>query len=246
MLQKNVITEETYIILKSLMKDKNFNDFNLVGGTSLALRLGHRQSHDLDLFTRKDFDAEKLKKYLIDNYDFKVSFQEKNTLKGFINNILIDCIKYDYDNLYEIDVIDDIRMLSIEDVIAMKLVAIYQDGTRIKDFIDIAYLSNIYTLNEMIEFCNNKTNCDNSLSIMKGLIYFDNIDFDEKINIFDKEYSFDKIKKHLIKMSDNPDKLVKYNDLDVSFIKKDLNKDNDTKNNDIKKVKTNDDGGIVY
>ena len=219
MLQKNVVSEKTYNVLKLLMKDDNFNDFNLVGGTSLALRLGHRLSNDLDLFTRKDFDTEKLKKYLIDNYDFTVSFQEKNTLKGFINGILIDCIKYDYDNLYNVDVIDDIRMLSIEDVIAMKLVAIYQDGTRIKDFIDIAYLSNLYSLNEMIEFCNKKTNCDNSFSIMKGLIYFDNLDSNEKVNVFDKDYSFDKIKKHLIKMSDNPDKIVKYNDLDVLSIK---------------------------
>ena len=72
MLQKNVVTEETYNVLKLLMKDEKFNDFNLAGGTSLALRLGHRQSYDLDLFTRKDFDAENLKRYLIDNYGFKV------------------------------------------------------------------------------------------------------------------------------------------------------------------------------
>ena len=60
MLQKNVVTEETYNVLKLLMKDEKFNDFNLAGGTSL------------DLFTRKDFDAENLKRYLIDNYGFKV------------------------------------------------------------------------------------------------------------------------------------------------------------------------------
>jgi len=214
-LQKNVVTKKTYNVLKTLMNDKYLNDFNLVGGTSLALRIGHRQSVDLDLFTRKDFDAETLKKYLIDNYGFEVKFQEKNTLKGFINDVFIDCIKYDYDNLHDVETIDGIRMLSIEDVIAMKLVAIYQDGTRIKDFIDIAYLSDHYSLNEMIEFCNKKTNCDNSFSIMKGIMYFDNIDYTEKVKVFDEEYSFEKIKKHLIKMSDNPDKIIKYDSKEV-------------------------------
>lgn len=220
MLQKNVINEKTYTLLKRLMNDENLNGFNLVGGTSLALRIGHRQSEDLDLFTRNDFDTEKLKKHLFDNYEFSVKFQENNTLKGFIDDVLIDCIKYDYDNLYDIDVIDGIRMLSIEDVIAMKLVAIYQNGTRLKDFIDIAYLSNIYTLNEMIEFCNKKTRCDNSFSIMKGLIYFDNVDYSENVKVLDKDYSFDSIKKHLIKLCDNPDTLIKYNNLDISCIKK--------------------------
>jgi hypothetical protein len=35
-------------------------DFFLVGGTSLALQLGHRISIDIDLFTQNDFDTKKL------------------------------------------------------------------------------------------------------------------------------------------------------------------------------------------
>ncbi len=218
MLQKNAVDEKTYSLLKKIMNDEVFNDFNLVGGTSLALRIGHRKSEDLDLFTQSDFDTEKLKKYLIDNYNFEVRFQEKNTLKGFVGGILVDCIKFGYKNLYPIEKIDDIRMLSIEDIIAMKLVAIYQDGTRIKDFIDIAYLSNYYSLNKMIKFCNEKFDCDNSLSILKGLTYFDNIDLTEKINIYDKNFSFETVKEHLIKMVDNPDSIIKYSTLDISNI----------------------------
>ena len=158
MLQKNVVTEETYNVLKTLMNDKYLNDF------------------------------------------------------------LIDCIKYDYENLNDVETIDGIRMLSVEDVIAMKLVAIYQDGTRIKDFIDIAYLSNSYSLNEMIEFCNKKTNCDNSFSIMKGIVYFGNIDYTEKVKVYDENYSFEKIKKHLVKMSDNPNAIIKYDSKDADGV----------------------------
>lgn len=34
--------------------------FTLGGGTSLALRFGHRKSVDLDLFTRSSFDSRQL------------------------------------------------------------------------------------------------------------------------------------------------------------------------------------------
>lgn len=210
MLYKNAVDEKTYFLLKKLMKDDELKNFNLVGGTALSLQLGHRKSIDLDLFSKKDFDSEKLKHYLIKEYKFEQSFQEKNTLKGFIDNVLIDCIKYDYEYINKVKIIDEIRLLSMEDIVAMKFVAIYQDGTRMKDFIDIAYLSNYFSLNQMIEFCNKKYNTDNTFSILKSITYFDNIDYTENIIFLDENYSFEKVKKHLIEMTNNPDKVLKF------------------------------------
>ena len=37
-------------VLKSLMNDEKLNDFVLVVGTALSLRIGHRISIDMDLF----------------------------------------------------------------------------------------------------------------------------------------------------------------------------------------------------
>ena len=73
----------------------------------------------MDLFTKNDFDSEKLKHYLIKEYNFEENFQEKNTIKGFIDNVLIDCIKYDYEYKNEVKIIDEIRLLSMEDIVAM-------------------------------------------------------------------------------------------------------------------------------
>jgi hypothetical protein len=39
--------------------DEDLKDFKLVGGTALALMIGHRISVDIDLFTEFSFDAEK-------------------------------------------------------------------------------------------------------------------------------------------------------------------------------------------
>ncbi|MDF1593885.1 MAG: nucleotidyl transferase AbiEii/AbiGii toxin family protein [Desulfobacterales bacterium] len=47
---KSVAPEHVLNLLQQLMHDQQFNKFYLVGGTSLALRLGHRMSIDIDLF----------------------------------------------------------------------------------------------------------------------------------------------------------------------------------------------------
>ena len=50
MLQRNTLEESTLVLLKDLLKVPVFNNLRLVGGTALALQLGHRDSVDLDLF----------------------------------------------------------------------------------------------------------------------------------------------------------------------------------------------------
>jgi hypothetical protein len=45
-------------LLKKIMSEKTFSDFNLVGGTSLALQIGHRNSIDIDLFGNQPIDFE--------------------------------------------------------------------------------------------------------------------------------------------------------------------------------------------
>lgn len=156
MLQKETVEPRTLELLRELQQEPLLKNFNLVGGTALALRLGHRKSIDLDLFTKEEFDLEEVKEMLIEKYNLKVSYERKQTLKGFINNVMIDCIRFDYPHLYEPDIIEDIRLESIPDIIAMKLSAIAQNGTRIKDFIDIATLSVCYSFNDMLDFYTKK------------------------------------------------------------------------------------------
>jgi len=61
-------------LIRSLQNDKKFKDFYLVGGTALALHLGHRESIDIDLFTTKDFDVNSTLEYLEQEYNFLLQF----------------------------------------------------------------------------------------------------------------------------------------------------------------------------
>jgi Nucleotidyl transferase AbiEii toxin, Type IV TA system len=53
MLQTRTIEPATLGLLKSLMNQPLLEPFYLVGGTALALQLGHRFSVDLDLWLLK-------------------------------------------------------------------------------------------------------------------------------------------------------------------------------------------------
>ncbi len=150
MLHKEAVEKSTLDLLKKLMNDESLKDFVLVGGTALALQLGHRVSIDLDLFSNKPFDVNILAVHLQTKYKFELDFISVNTLKGEIEGVQIDCIAHQYPWVEEQDDIETIRLASFIDIATMKLNAISGNGTRIKDFIDIAFLSTKISFNQML------------------------------------------------------------------------------------------------
>lgn len=109
MLHQETVEPRTLELLKQLQAEPLLQSFNLVGDTALALRIGHRKSIDLDLFTSEDFDLEELKSMLVQRYGLKVSYERNQTLKGFIDGVMIDCIRFNYPHLQSPDIIDGIR-----------------------------------------------------------------------------------------------------------------------------------------
>ncbi len=209
MLYKETIEPKTLELLIDLQKEPLLSTFNLVGGTALALHLGHRKSIDLDFFTSESFDLEEVKMMLIKKYDFKVSYSRSQTLKGFINGVKVDFIKFDYPHLHNCDIIDEVRIESVPDIIAMKLLSITDNGSRIKDFIDIAYLSSWFSLEEMLQFFIRKITNSNIMMPIKALTYFDDIVFNESIVMLNNNFDWDKIANRLINMTKEPNKIFK-------------------------------------
>lgn len=201
MLYTETIEGGTLELLRNLQSEVLLSSFNLVGGTSLALRMGHRKSVDLDLFTKDDFDLQELRELLVNKYNLRVSYEKGKTLKGFINNVKIDLIKYDYPQVCSVETIEGIRFESIPDVIAMKLSAICDNGSRMKDFIDIAFLSSKYSFDDMLKFYSTKFPASNQMMLAKALVYFADIDFNEDIVMLNCDFNWDKIAKRLNDMT---------------------------------------------
>lgn len=207
MLHTETITGTTLELLKTLEAESVLSDFNLAGGTSLALYLGHRTNVDLELFTSHSFNAEKLEIFLCDKYGFRTDFMEKDTLKGTIDGVKIDCITHSYEYLEKPYVESDIRLYSMEDIIAMKLSDIADDGSRLEDYIDIACLSTRFSFFSMLQYYGRKFPNKNIIRVFKGITYFDNIRFDRKIAMLQDEFLWLYIEKRLHAMILEQDKV---------------------------------------
>jgi hypothetical protein len=206
MLYKETVSKEMWELLQKLMKDEMLKDYILVGGTALALRLGHRLSIDIDLFTTKSFDSKMMLKYLQDTY----SVQEKgnrlsnNTVLTFIDNIKVDIVTHNYPLLNSVENIEGVRMISNEDIGAMKLHAIHQSGDRYKDFVDMYFLLEQEPLKFYLEAYEKKYD-KNPYWASVGLNTYDKITtFDGVDMLKEKQQDWEHIQKRLELATKNP------------------------------------------
>ena len=178
MLHKNrdIIEPHTFELIPALQVLPALREFYLVGGTALALQLGHRNSIDIDLFSRNNFKAEDLLKDLEQNFSVRTTFTNPGTLLTFVNDVKVDFIRHAYPLVLPPITEEGITYLSKEDIAAMKLNAISNSGKRLKDFIDVYFLLEHFSLSEMIGFYTTKYPNFNPLIALKAINYFDDID----------------------------------------------------------------------
>jgi hypothetical protein len=178
--------------------------FMLVGGTALALQIGHRRSDDIDLFAQKPFDAERLGSLLEESFGFKLSYLQNNTLKGFVDNTYIDIITHNYPLVSEPVFFNSIPLASIRDIAAMKLNAISGNGTRVKDFIDVYFILKLISFEVIIESFGIKYGNRNEFHAFKSLTYFNDVDLNSWPEmILEPGLNFTMIKNTLLKERDN-------------------------------------------
>lgn len=204
MLHKNTVINELWELLQKLMRDEKLQDFILVGGTALSLQIGHRISIDIDLFSTKDFDNESISKHLKQKLNANVKAILPNTILMNINHVKVDVIAHKYPLQKQILEIDNVRLASLEDIGAMKLHAIFQNGTRIKDFVDMYFLLEHNPLQTYLDAYKNKYN-GNIILASYALTLYENTykDFDVTL-MHGKESNWDRMKQRLEQAVSNP------------------------------------------
>ena len=93
MLYKGSVSKRLLTLLRKLEGEAIFKEYFLVGGTALALQMGHRKSDDIDLFTQKELQISEIAKYLKQHHGKK--YQLLNS-QNMIYQVLIDGIKVDF------------------------------------------------------------------------------------------------------------------------------------------------------
>ena len=204
MLYFNTVSQILKEVLEEIMIDDLFLSYRLVGGTSLSLQFGHRMSVDIDLFTDSDFgcmDYNLFYDYFFNKYPFVKYGRLENVAFGTYfqvgysleNSVKVDIYytdKFIFDELK----IENIRMASDKEIIAMKLDVILRGGRK-KDFWDLHFFLDKYTIDEMISFFNARYPYNDAENNIKNqIIYFDNADSDvDPICLLNKNWEFIKL-----------------------------------------------------
>lgn len=172
MLRTDTVSKQTLELLNSFCTHPKLTDFFLVGGTALALQLGHRISIDLDFFSVKLLKTNELIGILEEEYNAEIFQLIDNAIVGKVKGVKIDFIAHQYPLLNELKMENDIRLSSLEDIAAMKLNAIKNRGSK-KDFVDLYFLLKQFSLTEMLSLVNKKYSNNVDVLTLKNLVYFD-------------------------------------------------------------------------
>jgi len=194
----NTVSPLLKSILSDLMKEELFTPFRLVGGTALSLQFGHRLSVDIDLFTNHEYgsiDFKKIRDFLENKYPY-CSYRDVDLVSfgtffevGMSKDDFVKIDVYYTDKFVFNQLIDDnVRMATVEEIIAMKLEVINNKGRK-KDFWDIHLFLENYTFEQFIELYEKRYPYGNSKTIKQQLLDFELADNDfDPICLLNKEW----------------------------------------------------------
>jgi len=122
-------------------KFAKFKEFYLVGGTGLALQIGHRVSVDFDFFSEQELPANILQnvKRLFSDCSVAVTYRSVDQLNVLINDIKTTFLHYPYPVIEPYIRYQDIPMATMGEIAAMKAFSL---GRRLsyKDYVDWYFL----------------------------------------------------------------------------------------------------------
>ncbi|OGR58632.1 MAG: hypothetical protein A2X36_00570 [Elusimicrobia bacterium GWA2_69_24] len=156
-------------------------DFYLAGGTALALRLGHRVSLDLDLFSDRNAlgaaERQALLRGLTASGPVKIREEKDGTCHLDLGGTSVSLFHYAYPALGRCERWSGLAVASLDDIAAMKLSAVLGRGSK-KDFIDLHELCRRLGLERVMKAGGRKfsRHRDFPLQAARALVYFEDAD----------------------------------------------------------------------
>src|SRR4030042_2282153 len=197
-MHEEILSEQQKIILPLL--SKFLNEFGLVGGTALALQIGHRRSIDFDFATTIDLNGETVKEKIREQYSIESTLiDEKNELSISVNSVKISFFKYPFPINFEIKYKESVKMPNILTLAAMKAYALGRRA-KWKDYVDLYFIFKKYSLDNLTEMSRSIFNNEfNEKLFREQLSYFDDIDYSEKIDYLEGFEVNDQVVKNTLK-----------------------------------------------
>ena len=145
---KEILTKEQVKLLP--LVGRFFKNFGLVGGTAIALQLGHRRSIDFDLFSPAKFGNQSLLNQISDfQVPNEIIVNKLGELTLVLNGVKFTFFRFPYNISYSENFDNTVKMPTLLTLAAMKAFAIGQ-RSKWKDYVDMYFiLKDRYSVQEI-------------------------------------------------------------------------------------------------
>lgn len=131
-----ILSKEQLELLPILSSFKK--EYYLVGGTAIALHIGHRESIDFDLFKEKNIKKKDLYSKL-ECINYKVSFADYNQVNMMSNGVKITFFSFPYKIPTACTLENHLKMPDLMTLAAMKAFALGRRA-KWKDYVDLYFI----------------------------------------------------------------------------------------------------------
>lgn len=177
----NKILSKNQEELLPLMR-KFSSEFYLVGGTALALQLGHRQSIDFDLFSHGEFSNDNLLREVRRFFSIdQVFVKNKGQMTIMTHEVRITWYQFPFVVPHTVNWEKIISLPDVKTIAAMKLYALGQRA-KWKDYVDLYFVFKRYSLAVVIKKAEELFGGEiNERLIREQLDYFADVDYSETV-----------------------------------------------------------------
>ncbi|MEX2429385.1 MAG: nucleotidyl transferase AbiEii/AbiGii toxin family protein [Bacteroidales bacterium] len=174
--------------------------FHLVGGTAIALHIGHRRSIDFDLFTNSPLVRYRLKK-MLDQIPFSqvLLFEDYDQLHVQINSVKLTFFSFPFSVPHPVKIDSIISMPELISLAAMKAFALGR-RSKWKDYVDLYFIiKNHYPIQEISRKANIIFSAQFSEKLFREqLAFHKDIDYSETVDYIKEEVPENEIREYLI------------------------------------------------
>jgi len=181
-------------------------EYYLVGGTAIALYLGHRKSIDFDLFTYNKIKLKSIKKWKDDLPVTPINtiYESSDQIHFIIGNVKVTFMQFPF-QLKSANHIHGLSMPSLLSLAAMKAYAL-GGRAKWKDYVDLYFImKDHYSIKEIIKKADELFGSSfNGRFFRQQLSYFDDINYTEKVEYIGEPLEDEIIKVFLTDKSFSP------------------------------------------
>lgn len=177
--------------------------FYMVGGTAIALHLGHRRSIDFDLFTQSKLVKSRIKVKLREIPFVQVNlFEDSDQLHLMINNVKVTFFSFPYPIRHEIKIENCVSIPSLLTLSSMKAFALGRRA-KWKDYVDLYFiLKDHYSIEEVSKEADlNFGQLFSEKLFREQLAFHKDIDYSEPVEYLSTPVPEEEIKNFLIEKS---------------------------------------------